>query len=147
MEGEDWRDEQQIIWMEEVEGKRSLRWYRMVKEEADLDWQYTRSIVGQESLRLRLILRTSSVELMVDQKRCRMSVDDPCVLCNSEKAEGVRHFLIRCEEFASERQRLLDKIDQVEGTEELLEEYYRAEDEGRTALLLGRRLEGMADQV
>ncbi len=32
-------------WMEEVEGKRSLRWYRMVKEEADLE-QYTRSICG-----------------------------------------------------------------------------------------------------
>ncbi len=78
-----------------------------------------------------------------------MSVDDrmSVVLCNSEEPEDVRHFLIRCEEFASERQRLLDKIDQVEGTEEWLEEYYRAEDEGKTALLLGRRVEGMADQV
>ncbi len=42
---------------------------------------------------------------------------------------------------------MLDKIDQVEGTEEWLEEYYRAEDEGKTASLLGRRVEGMADQV
>ncbi len=41
--------------------------------------------------------------LMVDKKRCRMSVDDGCVLCNSEEAEDIRHFLIRCEEFASEK--------------------------------------------
>ncbi len=34
----------------------------------------------------------------------------------------------------------------MEGTEEWLEEYYRAEDGGKTALLLGRRVEGMADQ-
>ncbi len=44
----------------------------MVKEEADLE-QYTRSLVGQESLRLHLRLRTSSVGLMIDKKRWRMS--------------------------------------------------------------------------
>ncbi len=66
--------------MEEVEGKRSLRWYRMVKEEADLE-HYTRSLVGQENLRLRLLrLRTSSVGLMIDKKRRRMSVDDRCAV-------------------------------------------------------------------
>ncbi len=128
-------------WIEEVEGKRSLRWYRMVKEEADLEL-YTRSLVGQESLRLRLKLTTSSVGLMVDKNRCRMYVDDRCVLCNSEEAEDVRHFLIRYKEFASERQRLLDKIDQVEGTEEWLEEYYRAEDEGKTAFVVGKKSGG-----
>ncbi len=37
----------------------------MVKEEADLE-QYTRSLVGQESLRLPLRLRTSPVGLMID---------------------------------------------------------------------------------
>ncbi len=31
-------------WIEEVEGKHSLRWYRMVKEEAGLE-HYTRLIV------------------------------------------------------------------------------------------------------
>ncbi len=43
--------------------------------------------------------------------------------------------------FASERQRLLDKIDQVEGTEELRMK-------GRQpCCCMGRRVEGMADQV
>ena len=39
-------------WMEEVEGKSSLKWYRMVKDEAGLE-EYTRSLVGQEGVRLR----------------------------------------------------------------------------------------------
>ncbi len=50
--------------MEDVAEESSLRWYRMVKEEAGLE-QCLRSIsVGQESLRL---LRTGSA-LMVDKK-------------------------------------------------------------------------------
>ncbi len=69
-----------------------------------------------------------------------------CVVVGIE-AEDIGHFLIRCEVFASERQRLLDKIGQVERTEERMHELYRAEGEGKTALLLGRRVEGMADQV
>ncbi len=51
----------------------------MVKEEADVE-QYTRSLVEQESLRLHLRLRTSSVGLMIDKKRWRMSVDDRCAV-------------------------------------------------------------------
>ncbi len=65
-------------WAEEVEGKSRRRWNRMVKEEDGLE-QYTRSIVGQESLRLRFRLRSGSAGLMVDRKRCRMCVDR-CVL-------------------------------------------------------------------
>ena len=44
--------------MEEVEGKSSLKWYQMVKKEAGLE--YTRSLVGQEGIRLRFRLRTGS---------------------------------------------------------------------------------------
>ncbi len=101
----------------------------MVNEDAVLK-QYVRLIVGKESLRLRFRLRIGSAGLMVDKKRCRMSVDGRCVPCNSGEAEDVGHISKRCEEFASERKRLLDKINQVEGTEVWFEEYYRAEDEG-----------------
>ncbi len=51
----------------------------MVKEDADLE-QYTRSLVWQESLRLQLRLRTSSVGIMIDKKRWRMSVEDRCAV-------------------------------------------------------------------
>ena len=37
--------------MEEVEGKTSLRWYQLAKEEAGLE-VYTRSVVGYEGIRL-----------------------------------------------------------------------------------------------
>ena len=56
--------------MEEVEGKSSLKWYRMVKDEAGLE-EYTRSLVSQEEVRLRFRLRTGSAGLFEDKKRCR----------------------------------------------------------------------------
>ena len=54
-------------WMEEVEGKSSLKRYRMVKDEAGLE-EYTRSLVGQEEVRLRFRLRTGSAGLFEDKK-------------------------------------------------------------------------------
>ena len=130
-------------WVEEVEGKSSLRWYRKVKEVAGLE-QYTRSFVGHEELRLRFRLRTGSAGLFEDKKRCRMCTEDRCVLCDSGEVEDVKHFLVRCEEFRWERQRLVERIGRMEGTQEWLEEYWRAEEEGKMALLLGRSIQGDA---
>ena len=96
-------------WMEEIEGKSSLKWYQLVKEEAGLE-EYTKSLVGQEGIRLRFWLRTGSAGLFEDKKQCRMCDDERCVLCNSCKVEHVEHFLVRCEEFRWERQDLLEKI-------------------------------------
>jgi len=115
----------------------------MVKEGAGLE-QYTRSSVGHEELRLRFWLRTGSAGLLEDKKRCKMCTDDRCVLCNSGEVEDVKHFLVRCEEFSWERQRLLERIGQMEGSQEWLEEYWRAEEEGKLALLLGSSIEGGA---
>ena len=121
-------------WMEEVEGKSSLKWYRMLKDEAGLE-EYTRSLVGQEGVRLRFRLRTESAGLFEEQKRCRMCDDERCVLCNSGEVEDVEHFLVRCEEFRWERQVLLEKIRQIEGTQGWIDEYGRVGGgEGKMAL-------------
>ena len=106
--------------------------------------QYTRSSVGHEGVRLRFRLRTGSAGLFEDKKRCRMCTDDRCVLCDSGEVEDVKHFLVRCEEFSWERQRLVERIGRMEGTQEWLEEYWRAEEEGKVALLLGRSIQGDA---
>ena len=99
-----WRQGQQRS-MEEIEGKSSLKWCQLVKEEAGLE--YTRTLVGQEGIRLRFRLRTGSAGLFEDKKRCRMCDDERCVLCNSSEVD-VEHFLVRCEEFRWERQALLE---------------------------------------
>ena len=80
---------------------------QLVKEEAGLE-EYTRSLVGQEGIRLRFRLRTGSAGLFEDKKRCRMCDDERCVLCNSCEVEDVEQFLVRCEEFRWERQALLE---------------------------------------
>jgi len=105
----------------------------MVKEVAGLE-QYTRSSVGHEELRLRFRLRTGSAGLLEDNKWCRMCTEDGCVLCDSGEVEDVKHFLVRCEEFNWGRQRLLERIGWMEGSQEWLE----------MALLLGRSIEGGA---
>ena len=73
--------------------------------------------------------------------------DERCVLCNSCKVEDVEHFLVRCEEFRWERQDLLEKIRQMEGTQEWIDEYGRVGDEGKMALLLGRSIKSLEREV
>ena len=64
---------------------------------------------------LQFRLKTGSVGLFEDKKRCRMCDDERCVLCNSCEVEDVEHFLVRFEEFWWERQDLLQTIRQMEG--------------------------------
>jgi len=59
---------------------------------------------------------------------CVLIID---VLCDSGEVEDVKHFLVRCEKFSWERQKLLERIGQMEGSQEWLEEYWRAEEEGK----------------
>ena len=69
----------------------------MVKEEAGVE-KYTRSLVGQEGIKLWFRLRTGSVGLFENKKQCRMCDNERCMLCNSCEVD-VEHFLVRCEEF------------------------------------------------
>ena len=39
--------------------------------------------LGQEVVRLLFRLRTGSVELLVDKKRCKMILNERCVMCES----------------------------------------------------------------
>ena len=95
-------------------------------------------MVGQEGVRLgRFRQRTGSTGLFEDKNWCRMCDDERCVLCNSGEVENVEHFLVRCEEFRWERQDLLEKIRQIEGMQEWIDEFGRVRDEGKMALLLG----------
>ncbi len=89
-------------------------------------------------------MRTGSAGLFQDKKRCKMIEDDRCILCDRDETEDVEHFMVKCDEFRWERQKLLRKIEQLEGTDEWVGEYRKAEDEGKLALLLGRRVEGMS---
>ena len=73
--------------------------------------------------------------LFEDKNQCRMCDDERCVLCNSGEVEDVEHFLVRCEELRWERQDLLEKIKQMEGTQEMIDEYGRVGDEGKMALV------------
>ena len=124
---------------EKVEGKSILKWYRMMKEETRLD-EYTKTLVSQEGVRLRFRLKTGSAGLFEDKKRCRMCEDERCVLCNSSEVEDVEHFLARCEEFRWKKQDMLEKIRQMEGTQEWIDEYGRVGDERKMALLLARSI-------
>ena len=76
-----------------------------------------------------------------------MCDDERCVLCNSGEVEDVEHFLVRCEEFKWERQDLLEKIRQIEGTQGWTDEYGRVGDEGKMALLLGRSVKSLEREV
>ena len=129
-------------WCEEVEGKSSLRWYRTAKEEFEAE-RYIDSSLGQEAVRCRFQLRTGSAGLFEDKKRCRMTEDERCILCGSGEVEDVEHFLVRCNEFQGEREELLERVGEVEGADVWVEAFCRAGDEQRTAMMLGKQVEGL----
>ena len=68
-------------------------------------------------------------------------------MCSSCELEDVEHFLVRCEELRWERQDLLEKIREMEGTQEWIDEYGRVVDEGKMALLLGKNVKSLEREV
>ena len=78
-------------WLGSVDGMTSLRSYRMIKEEL-MPEGYLR-LLDSGDVRLRSRLRSGSAGLLEDKKRCRMCVDDRCVLCDSGVVEDLVHFL------------------------------------------------------
>ena len=119
-----------------------MRWYRRAKEEFEAE-RYIDSLLGQEAVRCRFRLQTGSAGLFEDKKRCRMTEDERCILCGSGEVEDVEHFLVRCNEFQGEREELLERVGEVEGADVWVEAFCRAGDEQRTAMMLGKQVEGL----
>ena len=67
-------------------------------------------------------------------------IRDRCVMCDREEVENVLHFLVLCEEFEWERQELLRRIGDIEGSQVWLEEFTEEESVGKMAMLLGRKV-------
>ena len=61
-------------------------------------------------------------------------------MCDREEVENVLHFLVLCEEFEWERQELLRRIGDIEGSQVWLEEFTEEESVGKMAMLLGRKV-------
>ena len=54
-----------------------------------------------------------------------MAEEERCVVCGSGEVEDVEHFLVRCDEFQWERERLLERIGEIEGAGDLIEAFQR----------------------
>ena len=104
-----------------------------------------KSVEDHEAVRLRFRLRSGSAGLLQEKKRCGLSGNDICLLCDSGEIEDVGHFLDSCVEFEGGRQIRLDELGRVEGAERWLEEFGRGDSEKRVALLLGKGVEDMDD--
>ena len=49
---------------------------------------------GQKVVRLLFILKTGSAGLLEDKKRCKIIIDERCVMCESGVGEDVEHLLV-----------------------------------------------------
>ena len=49
-------------------------------------------MLGQEGVRLLFRLRTGSAGLLKDKKRCKIIIDERCVMCEGGTGEDVEHF-------------------------------------------------------
>ena len=133
-------------WEEEVSSKCTLKRYRLAKNDAGVE-MYLRSVQSQKVVRLLFRLRTGSVGLLEDKKRCKMTTDERCVMGESGVGEDVEHLLVKCVEVKRNRWILMDEVSRIIGAGEWLEEYGRVCKEGKVALLLGRGVEGVSDTV
>ena len=125
--------------------KSTLKWYRLAKDDTGVE-RYVRSVQDQERVRLLFGLR-GSVGLLEDKKRYRMVSDKRCVMCDNRVGENVAHFLVGCGEFERDRLVLLDGACRIVGGREWLDEFWRVDEEGKVALLLGKGVEGICNRV
>ena len=65
----------------------------MAKNGAGME-RYLRSVQGQEVVRLLFRLKTGSAGLLEVKKRCKMIIDEMCVICGSGEGEDVEHLLM-----------------------------------------------------
>ena len=70
-----------------------MKWYKLAKNGAGVE-RYVRSVQGQEVVRLLFRLRTGSAVLLEDKKRCKMIIDERCVMCESGAGEDVEHLFV-----------------------------------------------------
>ena len=84
-------------------------------------------------MRLLFRLRTSSAGLLEDKKRCKMILDERCVMCESGGGEDVEHLLMTCGEFERDRWVLMDEVSRIVWACEWLEKYGRVCKEGKVA--------------
>ena len=98
-------------------------------------------VQGPESVTLLFRLRTGSAELLEDKKRCRKVSDEKCV------ERGCGSFSGRLWGFERDRLVLLDDVYRIVGAREWLDEFWREDEEGKVALLLGKGVEGICNRV
>ena len=87
-------------------------------------------------------MRSGTAGLFADKKRCGLCGEDRCVLCDRDEVEDVLCFLVLCDEFEWERQKLL-RIGDIEGSDMWLEKFTEVDIVGKMAMLLGRRVVGL----
>ena len=90
-------------WQEEVEGKSTLKWYRLAKEYFGQE-RCVKEFGSKGKVRLRFRLMTMSVGLLDDKERCGMCKDGKCELCDEGVVEDVVHFLLHCGEFVGDEE-------------------------------------------
>ena len=82
-------------WEEEVSSKSTLKRYKLAKN--GVEWErYLRCVQGQEGVRRLFRLRTGSAGLLEDKNRCKMIIDERCVMCENCVGEDVEHLLVTC---------------------------------------------------
>ena len=72
-----------------------------------------------------------------------MTEDERCILCGGDEIEDVEHFLVRCNEFQGDRVELLERVGKVEGADMWVEAFRGADDEQRTAMMMGKQVKGV----
>ena len=122
-------------WVEEVSSKSTLKRYKLSKNGVGLE-RYVKSVQGQEVVSLLFRLRTDSAGLLEDKKKCKMIMDERCVMCEGGAGEHVEHLLMMCGEFERDRWVLADEVSRIVRSGEWLEEYGRVRKEGMVALLM-----------
>lgn len=132
------------LW-DHVEDKSSLKWYKWVKEGLEVE-EYLRLFESYD-VRLRFRLRCGAAGLLEDKRKCRLCEDSRCVLCDDDQVEDLVHFLVVCAEFNEGRRVLVEEVKAIEGAEEWVEEFRSGDEVGKMLLMLGRRMEGLDEEV
>ena len=125
--------------------KSTMKWYRLAKDDTGVE-RYVRSVQGQKSVRLLFRPRTGSSELLEDRKRFRMVSDKRCVMCGDiGVGKDVAHWWVvgNWREIGWCCLMIVVEL----WAPEWLDKFWRVDEDGKVALLLGKGVTGICNRV
>ena len=127
------RERDTRLWMEDMQEKETLKWYREGKKGIQYDQCY------RNGLNSKILARARTNTLQVEEvlQRRNREHDKTCRLCGNEE-EDLKHFLISCPRLRTKRnRRIMEKWRNIDKDRQVIDILFNEKEYGKVSQMLG----------